>query len=1151
MHTVDPIALAQALKRCDSEPIHFTGSVQSHGALLAVDDTAIVRAHSANIGDLWGHRDGPILGLPVTAVLGQAAWDKVLALGALLPEQPPVPLLLPGPNPADNCMRQALVHRSAALRVVEMEGEPCDSQSREDQAAQAFSALNLLLAPTPDANAYVQTLAQQVQLLTGFERVMVYRLDDQWNGQVIAERCAQSAPAFLGQQFPACDIPETARRLYAKNWVSLLCDRDAPASALVHNPADAEAALDLSFSVLRSVAETHLQCLRHLDVAACISVSLMQHDTLWGLVICHNRLPTRVPLRLRHTLELIARSAAIRLPALAFDANLPFQQRLDEATQALLQRPSAQSPVSGLPAALVYDNSSEAMVVTTANGTVIAINPAFSRITGYSEEEMLGQSLHLLKSGRQSEDFYRKLWRDLNSTGHWRGELWNRKKNGEVYAEFLTINTIYDASGEPWRRVGLMSEMTAQKLAGDAAAQHQGELEQLVQSRTLELEKARDQAQAASVAKSQFLANMSHEIRTPMNAILGLLKLLQTTDLNARQRDYANKTEGAARSLLGLLNDILDFSKVEAGKMTLEREPFQLQALLGKLSVLLGANVGHKNVEVLYDLDPELPEQLLGDAMRLQQILLNLGGNAVKFTAVGQVVLSLRRVAATHSTVRIAFAVQDSGIGIAPEHRAHIFDGFSQAEGSTTRRYGGTGLGLVISQHLVEQMGGSIAIESCVGKGSTFSFELTFPMVPPMGAASAAAWLPAQRALVVEDNPISKALLLRMIRSWGWSADAASDGESAIALIAQQQDSGAFPYTVVYLDWQLPKMDGWEAAARIRALARARGQAQPLVFMVTAHAQHTLAQRSAQEQALLNGFLAKPVTPSMLQESLKQARAKPMDTDPLTQLPAHRRRLIGMRLLVVEDNLINQQVAKELLAAEGARVTLAANGRLGVAAVRDATAPFDAVLMDLQMPELDGYAATKAIREELGLRDLPIIAMTANAMASDRAACLAAGMNAHIGKPFDMAELLSLLLQTTGFQIRDTRARPQAAAPSTALPDIHGLDWAPAIARMSGMRRLYASSAGELMLSLGLVQPDMRPLLDAGDRVAAARYMHTLKSNAATLGATELSARAAELEHLCRTNGTPHACAQGLEDLGDLLASTQALLQRAIAHLER
>jgi len=388
-----------------------------------------------------------------------------------------------------------------------------------------------------------------------------------------------------------------------------------------------------------------------------------------------------------------------------------------------------------------------------------------------------------------------------------------------------------------------------------------------------ELKKAQEAAESASKAKSEFLANMSHEIRTPMNAILGMLKLLQTTELDASQKGYASNTEIAARSLLGLLNDILDFSKVEAGKMTLDPRPFSLDRLLHDLNVVLSSNLSEKQIALRFDVAANVPRGLLGDDMRLQQVLINLGSNAIKFTSRGEVLLAVELVEKTAQDVLLKFSVHDTGIGIAADKLKHIFSGFSQAESNTTRRFGGTGLGLSISSRLVNLMDGELQVDSVLGSGSTFHFQIRFPLADLVQAP-------------VQNNPSSAS----------------------------------------------PK------AEKVQ-------------------------------------------------------------------------RLSGLRILVVEDNKINQLVAQGLLSREGAIVTMADNGALGVDAVAHAQPGFDIVLMDVQMPVMDGYAATRAIRVELGLKDLPVIAMTANVMASDREACLAAGMNDHVGKPFELDDLVACLLR--------------------------------------------------------------------------------------------------------------------------------------------
>jgi PAS domain S-box-containing protein len=553
-----------------------------------------------------------------------------------------------------------------------------------------------------------------------------------------------------------------------------------------------------------------------------------------------------------------------------------------------------------------------------------------------------------------------------------------------------------------------------------------------------ELVRSTEAAQQASRAKSQFLANMSHELRTPMNAVLGMLTLLRKTDLSPRQADYAAKSDDAARALMGLLNEILDFSKIEAGKMTLDPKHFRMDHLLRDLSVILSANIGDKPVEVLFDIDPLLPRALVGDAMRLQQVLINLSGNAIKFTAQGEVVVRMEVVAQDDVQVTLTISVRDSGIGISPENQARIFSGFTQAEASTTRRFGGTGLGVAISQRFAELMGGELKLESALGHGSTFYFTITLPLAPSTIAAAGELAQPdtvsfAQplRALVVDDNSIAREVLARMGHSLGWTVDVADSGESALELLQTQSATG-ISYQALFIDWQMPGLDGWQTCERIRNLDLA-GLA-PVIVMVTAHGRELLSMRTDDEQAMLDGFLVKPVTASMLFDAVVDARSGTNHAHPSNSDTAvNHQRLAGMRLLLVEDNLNNQQVARELLQDEGAFVQIANNGQEGLDALVSATQPFDVVLMDLQMPVMDGFTAARSIRQDLQMHTLPIVAMTANAMATDRDECLVAGMNDHAGKPFDLNHLVRVLRKQAG---RTESVDAPALMPELALPGL-------------------------------------------------------------------------------------------------------------------
>ena len=636
-----------------------------------------------------------------------------------------------------------------------------------------------------------------------------------------------------------------------------------------------------------------------------------------------------------------------------------------------------------------------------------------------------------------------------------------------------------------------------------------------------ELVQATEAAQRASLAKSQFLANMSHEIRTPMNAILGMLALLRRTELSPRQADYASKTEGAARSLLGLLNDILDFSKVEAGKMALDPHPFAIDQLLRDLSVILSTNAGAKPLEVLFDIDPTLPPLLVGDALRLKQVLINLGGNAVKFTAQGEVVLSVKVLARSADTVTLDFAVRDTGIGIAPENLARIFSGFTQAESSTTRRYGGTGLGVAISQRLVSLMGGELAVQSTPGQGSRFHFQIDLALAHAAGGEAAApgsapapAPAPAMRALVVDDNPAAREVLQRMGQSLGWVVDVADSGAAALELLQRQHAAGV-TCQAVFVDWQMPGLDGFATSQRIRELALGRDM--PVVVMVTAHGREMFSQRVPAEQALLDGFLVKPVTASMLLEALVGAGSVP-DTGAAQRALAASSgpRLAGMRLLLVEDNLNNQQVALELLEDEGALVQLAHHGLQAVQAVASAAPAFHAVLMDLQMPVMDGFTATARIRRDRGLAELPIVAMTANALAGDREACLAAGMNDHVGKPFDLDHLVAVLRRVTGREEEPAAARDAKGdglpAAVLAAASVAGVDVATAVARLGGKAAVYRRMLARFVTDLASWPAQLQTDMAQGGQAAAARQLHTLKGVAGTLGADALAALAGQAE---------------------------------------
>ncbi|MBK6999694.1 MAG: response regulator [Rhodoferax sp.] len=676
------------------------------------------------------------------------------------------------------------------------------------------------------------------------------------------------------------------------------------------------------------------------------------------------------------------------------------------------------------------------------------------------------------------------------------------------------------------------------------------------------------EAEAASRAKSSFVANMSHEIRTPMNAVLGLLQLLQLTKLDVRQLDYVQKAQGAAQALLAILNDILDYSKVEAGKLELDDAPLHLDKLLRNLSVVLSSTLQRRQVEVLFQIDPGIARTLRGDGMRLQQVLLNLAGNAIKFTEHGEVVIALNLLEVAPksdpngpNTQRIEFSVRDTGIGIPADRLAAVFQGFTQAETSTSRRYGGTGLGLAISQRLVRLMGGELAVESTPGKGSRFHFAIDFCRDDESGvfehqaAKSATSHvLPhVLRLLIVDDNPTACEVLAAVAKSFGWQADVATSGLQAIERLREVEAAGQPPFDVICVDWIMPGMDGWETIAHIRTDHAGH---LPAILMITAHGRELITQQSAEQSQALDGLLTKPITPSMLFDAVMQATqgelvAQKFDVDGRSDNSVHSvRPLAGLRILVVEDNPLNQQVAGELLVSVGAEVEVAADGRQGIVRVKTATVPFDVILMDIQMPDMDGYTATRILRTEEGVTT-PIIAMTANALSSDREACLAAGMNDHIGKPFNIRELTELVLRYCRNNATDQGSATLPALlaspePFTELPpQPEGFDLAGALARVDGNCSLFASFIRRFDTDRLTMLAAAAAALRQGDRIAAARVMHTLKGLAATLGAKALARQAAEAEAAFKAvaDHDDERDKQRLTELGEGLDAAAAVLR--------
>ncbi|MBI3140251.1 MAG: PAS domain S-box protein [Rhodocyclales bacterium] len=652
-----------------------------------------------------------------------------------------------------------------------------------------------------------------------------------------------------------------------------------------------------------------------------------------------------------------------------------------------------------------------------------------------------------------------------------------------------------------------------------------------------ELEHARDAAEAAAKAKSQFLANVSHEIRTPMNAIIGLSYIALKNAQDPRQRDYLAKIESSGKALLGIINDILDFSKIEAGKLQLEAVPFRLQEdVVENVSNVVALRASEKGLELLFDFDPQLPAALVGDPLRLNQVFINLLTNAIKFTERGQIVLRIRVAEANDCGVRLRCEVQDSGIGMSPEQAAGLFRAFSQADSSITRRYGGTGLGLAICRRLVKMMDGEIGVQSTLGTGSTFWFTARLGRAPAEYVTPRAAERPGngQQVLVVDDNADARIILCRYLQELGYTTTEAASGGESLRLL--QAASAQRPFDLVFMDWRMPGMDGLTAARRIKGnggLAHT-----PAVLMVTAFDRAQLQAEAGDTP--IDGILLKPVSQSTLLDAIQVALGRGIE--PVAEAaaafapPAHLQRA---HLLLVEDNDINRMVATELLTGAGIRVSVAGNGQEALdllAGQPDGT--FDGILMDIQMPVMDGYTATRTLRENPRFQRIPIISMTANAFAADRQHALAVGMNDHIAKPIQVAEMFEVLGKWI-VVAEDRSGAGTAAAPrpeaAPALPALPGVDIDAGLSRARGDAPFYRNLLVKFAKGWRDFSERFRHAGEDGDPHARQRLAHSLKGVAGTVGATAIQQAAAALETACRE----HADVARLESL--LTAVDEAL----------
>ena len=908
--------------------------------------------------------------------------------------------------------------------------------------------------------------------------------------------------------------------------------------------------------------------------------------------------------------------------------------------------------------------------ITDSSGKIVYANDRLCEISGYTQEELIGQTHAILKSGEHSPEFYDDMWWTLEAGEVWAGEICNRAKSGEMYWVSASIVPFSDGDGKSTQYISISTDITLQKdmqeeirgsrvflqrmteslgegvyaidpegkttflnqvaenllgrgidelagaplhqvanftdsdgvpLYGDADIAREvmkqcdtyrsedasfvsadgrefpisltlvplieegvavgavGAFQDITERKQSEsrLRDAIARAEEANRAKSDFLANMSHEIRTPMNAIIGMTHLALQTDLSLKQRNFVEKAHRSAESLLGLINDILDFSKIEAGKLDIEAVSFNLQNVFDDLSSVVGFKAEEKGLELLFDLGMGVPRALVGDPMRLNQILLNLANNAVKFTDVGEVVVSVKVEERDEQGALMHFSVRDTGIGMSPEQQARLFQSFSQADASTTRKYGGTGLGLAISKRLTELMEGTIWVESEQGRGSTFHVTLPFQVTEGTGAdgrsMSCEADLSGKRCLIVDDSSSARVIFSSILETQGIEVSAVKDAFAGIKRMSDSTQPDGSPYDFILVDWKMPGLDGVEF---MRGQQSTAGAQLPPVIMTTAYGREELEQALREAGLSVAAILAKPVTPCDLIERVANAIglvaqpaksaevAKPEFDDEVAALR-------GARVLLVEDNEFNQEVALALLEQNGVSADLAEHGEQALQMLRENE--YDGVLMDCQMPVMDGYAATRAIRGELKLDKLPVLAMTANVMHDDIAEALAAGMNDHIAKPINVRDMFAIMAKwiapanpvaATGGDAPQAVSRSQEDA--SVFAQLVDIDVNTGLRRVGDSPETYLRLLHKFAENQADALNKVEAAIQTADSDGAVRILHTLKGTAGSIGAGRLQRLAADAEIQVKRELHPESLGNG-----DALRAELARVLQDLARLPK
>ena len=959
--------------------------------------------------------------------------------------------------------------------------------------------------------------------------------------------------------------------------------------------------LDLSYQVQAAQHESLHHLMRQLGMSAVVMLLLA-----W---LMRSRVTTPLSRLEKASMEFAARGQVSQpVPEEGPREVAELARNFNEMT-ARIQQARQELQASAARHSAVVDAAMDCIITVDAAYGVRMINPAGARMFGYAQGDVVGRNLEMLLPERFRATHLKMMERfaQTGETTRVMGRqtlVYGLRSTGEEFPAEASISRVR-IEGEDLLTV-ILRDVTERQRSEEAYRALNDSLEErvmqrtadlaqanaLLQAREAELRDAKDRAEDASRMKSDFLANMSHEIRTPMNAIVGMTHLALRSAQDERQADYLHKIQQSSHHLLGIINDILDFSKIEANKLALEHIDFPVASVLDNLANLLADKASAKGLELIFDVAADVPDLVVGDPLRLGQVLINYGNNAVKFTNQGEIQVSVTLVHQDHDHVTLRFAVRDTGIGLPEDQICHLFQSFQQADTSTSRRYGGTGLGLAIARKLTELMGGSVGVESHLGQGSTFWFTARLGRsrgaVPLLAPSERVA---GQRLLVVDDNANARQVLAEMLERLGFEVQTVDNAQAALAAVAEA-DQRQQAFDVVMLDWQMPGMDGVEAGLRLRQMPL---QHPPKRMLVTGYGTEEVSKHA--READFEAVLLKPVNPSMLLDHLMRvihpvsgwtrptrgatsgdvlglASSGPAGSGGLPNMEGLR----GARILAVDDNEVNLQIARELLEDIGLQVDLAANGHEALQKVRSTA--YDLVLMDMQMPVMDGLEATRAIRAMPGRASLPIVAMTANAMAQDRDQCLAAGMNDFLSKPIDPDRLVALVqacLKPAGrgksAAVASSASAPAGASSSTtgfasaAYPmpaslaatghvgsadslevqanlnpkvadwaGIPGLDVAAGLRRVLGKEQLYRRLLARFLFDHAEAPARIAVALQDGNLALAGQIVHSLKGVAANISAMDVEQAAALLDAELRAGAArPDAALQRLADAVSIL----------------